>query len=175
MNLPNNHIHKNNDPSKRSAAFKISIGIWLKKRQQLIVQVNQLCQLRPFATQEDPYHLEMLLLSFCQNLLGYISLGQCKLLDTMMVEIEKSAHKKTLPENSAMALKNTALAALIFSEQCAQEIRSEQLEETMSRFIEKLAYRFDLEDDVIKLYSLVATNTQCFTRPDSMPLGTLRN
>lgn len=133
--------------------LKDSLKRWLKLRQELIIQFNTLCQLRPFLNSKDTSYLEGSLITFCQLLLDYVSMGHFQMFEKLLANIESAS--VAAPEIRAShfeALKTTTLNALAFSDSYSTKFKADTLEKDLSQLGEELALRFDLEDDLIRLY-----------------------
>lgn len=137
-----------------SAELKYSLKQWLKLRQELIIQFNTLCQLRPFLNSKDTYYLEGALISFCQLLLDYMSMGHFQMFEKLLANIENTSTIREFQASHFEALKTTTLNALNFSDSYSTHFKANTLEKDLSQLGEELALRFDLEDDLIRLYPM---------------------
>lgn len=136
-----------------SAELKHSLKQWLKLRQELIIQFNTLCQLRPFLNSKDTSYLEGALITFCQLLLDYMSMGHFQMFEQLLANIENASTRREIQAPHFEALKTTTLNALNFSDSYSTHFKADTLERDLSQLGEELALRFDLEDDLIRLYS----------------------
>ena len=134
------------------ATLKDSLKRWLKLRQELIIQFNTLCQLRPFLSGKDTSYLEGSLITFCQLLLDYMSMGHFQMFEKLLANIENTTTTADIQKAKFEALKDTTLSALTFSDNYSSKFKIERLERDLSQLGEELALRFDLEDDLINLY-----------------------
>jgi len=127
---------------------------WLSYRQELIIQFNSLCHYRPFTKNAESSELKTVLITFCQDLIDYISMGQFEIFTLLMKQIEEIPGGNLPSEVLMEELKHTTLAALEFSDKYSTAPNLTTLDADLSYLGEQIACRFDLEDDLVAFYPL---------------------
>tara|TARA_R110002110_G_scaffold65206_4_gene180025 strand:+ start:109935 stop:110405 length:471 start_codon:yes stop_codon:yes gene_type:complete len=148
---------RNNLKSKKDITQ--ALKRWLNYRQELIIQFNSLCHYRPFVQNAESAELKAILLTFCQDLIDYVSMGQFEIFALLMKQIEEISGGDLPSEVLIEELKQTTLAALEFSDKYATAPDLRTLDTDLSYLGEKIACRFDLEDDLVAYYPLNAEVT----------------
>lgn len=130
------------------------LATWLDERQQLLIQLNHLCSLRPFDQPNLAKNdLEHELKLFCQHLVDYISRGQFEVLEKLFERIESSPQNDPLSNKRLIAnLTKTTMCALDFNDKYAGGAQPcRHLEQDLSFLGERIAHRLELEDKLIAL------------------------
>lgn len=129
-----------------------ALKLWLSQRQELIIQFNSLCHLRPFAQHNDSASLDNHILTFCQVLIDYVSMGQFEMFALIVKKVESIRGCQLPPTELLESLKQTSLIALEFSDKYASHPELNTLDEDLNYLGEQIASRFDLEDDLVSFY-----------------------
>lgn len=129
-----------------------ALKLWLSQRQELIIQFNSLCHFRPFAQHADPGSLDNHILTFCQVLIDYVSMGQFEMFALIVKKVESIQGCQLPPNELLESLKQTSLIALEFSDKYASHPDLNTLDEDLNYLGEQIASRFDLEDDLVSFY-----------------------
>lgn len=137
-----------------------ALQLWLAQRQELIIHFNTLCRLRPFTPNHGAKSLENDLLTFCQVLIDYVSMGQFEMFALLVKKIEEIPGCKLPPSTLLENLKKTSLVALEFSDKYCNSPNIENLDNDLNYLGEQIASRFDLEDDLVSYYPFQRTASE---------------
>lgn len=153
-------------PSATTQDIKRLLKHWLVIRQQLIIQFNGLCQLRPFESNRNAATLEDGVLRFCQTLLDYVAMGQFQIFEQVLSHMEQSDATPKIPTDLFTQLKRTALEALAFSDKYAETtLLPYMLEKDLNTIGQQLACRFDLEDALLRYFPMQITPAYQIKKP----------
>jgi regulator of sigma D len=133
---------------------------WLYARQNVIIALKQLCELRPFI-HTQPNRLKEATQEFCEQLMDYASFGHFGIYDQLTAAIEKtrSPFVKKLPQLLS-ALLQTTCQAVTFNDRQLEGMDNISLENELSYLAEQLAKRFEWEDSLVHAYSMARMHTQ---------------
>lgn len=127
------------------------INHWLSERQELIVQFNALCNLRPYKVKEvltGPVN------EFTCTLVDYVSAGQFEILETIFDAASHSPQQVPFDKHVMVAWLTTTNQALDFAERYSDtDFAIASLEKDLERLGTQLADRLEIEDRLIELYA----------------------
>lgn len=131
---------------------------WLQASQNLMVALNQLCQLRPFYLAQNQTQVVDALQEFCQMLVDYVSLGHFVVYEHMVNVIELCQSSQTIiPKNLLKQLLNSTTEALNFNDKYQIKQNLITLDKDLCFLAEHIAQRFEWEGWLLEIYRSAKT------------------
>ena len=121
---------------------------WLNERQDLIVLY---CSINGVTPEDDPRPMQDKLQEFCQLLVDYVSAGHFEVYEQLVregQEFNDGGLEET--RNIFPSIESNTQICLDFNDSCGNFSSLNHMKDELSRFGERLADRFELEDCLIE-------------------------